>query len=137
MKEVTLVFKSGARASFTAEEFRTFRNDFETIGKVVWNTDEISKQQERHVKAKEFVGNKVQLTIEAMEGTKSDLERHVQTLTKKEVTRVMRHVTSYLKENLGLKSIDDIPNCLVEEHKRLLKELTWKKFDNFKKKGEC
>lgn len=94
-------------------------------------------QQERHAKAKEFVGKKVQLTIEAMERTKSDLERHVQTLIKKEVTGVMRHVTSYLKAHLGLKSIDDIPNCLVEKHKQLLKELTWKKLDNFKKKGEC
>ncbi|OUA92827.1 hypothetical protein BK704_32800, partial [[Bacillus thuringiensis] serovar konkukian] len=71
-------------------------------------------QQERHARAKGFVGNKVQLTFEAMEGTKSDLERHVQVLIKKEVTRVMRHITSYLKEQLGLKSIDDIPNCLVE-----------------------
>ncbi|PFK27277.1 hypothetical protein, partial [Bacillus cereus] len=83
-------------------------------------------QQERHARAKGFVGNKVQLTFEAIEGTKSDLERHVQVLINKEVTRVMRHITSYLKEQLGLKSIDDIPNCLVEKHKTLLKELTWK-----------
>ncbi|PEO39562.1 hypothetical protein COL55_33135, partial [Bacillus toyonensis] len=41
-------------------------------------------QQERHAKAKGFVGNKVQLTFEAMEGTKSDLEHHVQVLIKKE-----------------------------------------------------
>lgn len=94
-------------------------------------------QQERHAKAKGFVGNKVQLTFEAMEGTKSDLERHVQVLINKEVTRVMRHITSYLKEQLGLKSIDDIPNCLVEKHKTLLKELTWKKLDTFMKKGGC
>ncbi|WP_353054544.1 hypothetical protein [Bacillus thuringiensis] len=92
-------------------------------------------QQERHAKAKGFVGNKVQLSFEAMEGTKSDLEHHVQVLIKKEVTRVMRHITSYLKEQLGLKSIDDIPNCLVEKHKTLLKELTWKKLDTFMKKG--
>ncbi|MGX5570829.1 hypothetical protein ACWKTS_04980, partial [Bacillus toyonensis] len=58
-------------------------------------------QQERHAKAKGFVGNKVQLTFEAMEGTKSDLECHVRVLIKKEVTRVMRHITSYLKEQLG------------------------------------
>ncbi|PGD00816.1 hypothetical protein COE68_32470, partial [Bacillus toyonensis] len=94
-------------------------------------------QQERHAKAKGFVGNKVQLTFEAMEGTKSDLERHVQVLIKKEVTRVMRHITLYLKEQLGLKSIDDIPNCLVEKHKTLLKELTWKRLDTFMKKGSC
>ncbi|PHF94256.1 hypothetical protein COI63_32550, partial [Bacillus toyonensis] len=43
-------------------------------------------QQERHAKAKGFVGNKVQLTFEAMEGTKSDLECHVRVLIKKEVT---------------------------------------------------
>lgn len=94
-------------------------------------------QQERHAKAKGFVGNKVQLTIEAMEGTKSDLERHMQVLIKKEVTRVMRHITAYLKDKLGLKSIDDIPNGLVENHKILLKELTWKKLDIFMKKGGC
>ncbi|WP_255259464.1 hypothetical protein [Bacillus toyonensis] len=77
------------------------------------------------------------MTFEAMEGTKSDLERHVQVLIKKEVTRVMRHITLYLKEQLGLKSIDDIPNCLVEKHKTLLKELTWKRLDTFMKKGSC
>ncbi|MGQ7306507.1 hypothetical protein [Bacillus cereus] len=92
-------------------------------------------QQERHAKAEGFVGNKVQLTFEAMEGTKSDLERHVQVLIKKEVTRIMRQITSYIKEKLGLQSIDDIPICFVEKHKQLLKELTWKKLDNFVKGG--
>lgn len=92
-------------------------------------------QQERHAKAEGFVGNKVQLTFEAMEGTKSDLERHVKVLIKKEVTRIMRQITSYIKEKLGLQSIDDIPNCFVEKHKQLLKELTWKKLDNFVKGG--
>ncbi|OUB47102.1 hypothetical protein [Bacillus thuringiensis] len=92
-------------------------------------------QHERHAKAEGFVGNKVQLTFEAMEGTRSDLERHVQVLIKKEVTRVMRHITAYIKEKLSLKSIDDIPNCLVEKHKTLLKELTWKKLDTFMKGG--
>lgn len=28
MKEVTLVFKSGAKASFTVEQFKTFKNSF-------------------------------------------------------------------------------------------------------------
>lgn len=92
-------------------------------------------QQERHAKAEGFVGNKVQLTFEAMEGTKSDLERHVQVLIKKEVTRIMRQITSYIKEKLNLQSIDDIPICFVEKHKQLLKELTWKKLDNFVKGG--
>ncbi|MBG9510450.1 hypothetical protein AAHB63_14770 [Bacillus thuringiensis] len=92
-------------------------------------------QQERHAKAEGFVGNKVQLTFEAMEGTKSDLERHVQVLIRKEVTRIMRQITSYIKEKLGLRSIEDIPICFVEKHKQLLKELTWKKLDNFVKGG--
>lgn len=79
--------------------------------------------------------NKVQLTFEAMEGTKSDLERHVQMLIKKEVTRIMRQIKSYIKEKLGLQSIDDIPICFVKKHKQLLKELTWKKLDTFVKGG--
>ncbi|MED2777529.1 hypothetical protein P4278_12915 [Bacillus thuringiensis] len=70
-----------------------------------------------------------------MEGTKSDLEHHVQVLIKKEVTRIMRQITSYIKEKLDLQSIDDIPNCFVEKHKQLLKELTWKKLDTFVKGG--
>ncbi|MEW4150770.1 hypothetical protein Q0N88_11045 [Bacillus thuringiensis] len=92
-------------------------------------------QQERHEKAKHFVENTVQLTFEAIEGTKSDLEQAVRELMKKDATRVMRQITSYMKRQLGLKSIDDIPNCFVEKHKQLLKELTWKKLDNFVKGG--
>ncbi|PYE89390.1 hypothetical protein [Bacillus sp. 196mf] len=92
-------------------------------------------QQERHVKAKHFVENTVQLTFEAIEGTKSDLEQAVRELIKKDATRVMRQITSYMKRQLGLKSIDNIPNCLVEKHKQLLTELTWKKLDTFMKKG--
>ncbi|MDO6631792.1 hypothetical protein [Bacillus thuringiensis] len=92
-------------------------------------------QQERHEKAKHFVENTVQLTFEAIEGTKSDLEQAVRELIKKDATRVMRQITSYMKRQLGLKSIDNIPNCLVEKHKQLLKELTWKKLDAFMKKG--
>ncbi|MCZ7524293.1 MULTISPECIES: hypothetical protein [Bacillus cereus group] len=92
-------------------------------------------QKDRHRKAKQFVGNKVQLTFEAMEGSKNDLEQAVRDLIKKDTTKVMRQVTSYLKQQLGLKSIDDIPNCLVKKHKQLLKELTWKKLNNFTQKG--
>lgn len=92
-------------------------------------------QKERHDKAQYFVGNKVQLTFEAMEGTKNDLEQAVRELIKKDTTKVMRQITSYLKVQLGLKSIDDIPNCLVKKHKQLLKELTWKKLNNHTQKG--
>ncbi|MDM5439873.1 hypothetical protein QUG02_17570 [Bacillus hominis] len=31
MKEVTIVFKSGAKASFTAEQFKTFKNNFGSL----------------------------------------------------------------------------------------------------------
>ncbi|MCQ6530530.1 hypothetical protein [Bacillus mycoides] len=41
------------------------------------------------------------------------------------------------KDKLGLKSIDNIPNCFVEKHKQLLKELTWKNLDTFMKQGGC
>ncbi|XLP22014.1 hypothetical protein ACFMB7_26575 [Bacillus toyonensis] len=92
-------------------------------------------QKDRHQKAQQFVGNKVQLTFEAMEGSKNDLEQAVRDLIKKDTTKVMRQVTSYLKQQLGLKSIDDIPNCLVKKHKQLLKELTWKKLNNFTQNG--
>ncbi|UTQ79994.1 hypothetical protein BC1_00042 [Bacillus phage BC-1] len=90
-------------------------------------------QQERHEKAKHLVENTVQLTFEAIEGTKSDFERNVQLLLKKETTKVMRQITSYVKQQLELKSIDNIPNCFVSKHKQLLKELTWKKLDYFRK----
>ncbi|MED1535480.1 hypothetical protein [Bacillus pseudomycoides] len=92
-------------------------------------------QKDRHEKARQFVGNKVQLTFEAMEGSKNDLEQAVRDLIKKDTTKIMRQITSYLKQQLGLKSIDDIPNCLVKKHKQLLKELTWKKLNNFTQKG--
>lgn len=92
-------------------------------------------QKDRHRKAQQFVGNKVQLTFEAMERSKNDLEQAVRDLIKKDTTKVMRQITSYLKQQLGLKSIDDIPNCLVKKHKQLLKELTWKKLNNFTQKG--
>ncbi|MGG5741308.1 hypothetical protein [Bacillus cereus group sp. IBL03679] len=86
-------------------------------------------QQERHAKAKHFVENTVQLKFEAIEGTKFDLEQAVRELIKKDATRVMRQITSYMQRQLGLKSIDDIPNCFVEKHKQLLKELTWKQLE--------
>ncbi|MEX0415298.1 hypothetical protein [Bacillus sp. C30] len=43
MKEVTLVFKSGATASFTANEFKTFKNGFGALAKIEWNTTGLNK----------------------------------------------------------------------------------------------
>ncbi|EOV9525616.1 hypothetical protein ACN5TA_000507 [Bacillus cytotoxicus] len=34
MKEVTIIFKSGATASFTVEEFNTFKNGFGALEKI-------------------------------------------------------------------------------------------------------
>ncbi len=34
MKEVTVIFKSGAKASFTVEEFATFKNGFGALTKI-------------------------------------------------------------------------------------------------------
>lgn len=36
MKEVTLVFKSGAKVNFTVEQFSTFRNNFGALSEVEW-----------------------------------------------------------------------------------------------------
>ncbi|TXR98712.1 hypothetical protein DN390_16335 [Bacillus sp. SH7-1] len=36
MKEVTLVFKSGAKVSFTAAQFKTFNNSFGALSKIEW-----------------------------------------------------------------------------------------------------
>ncbi|PEL71160.1 hypothetical protein CN637_03940 [Bacillus toyonensis] len=36
MKEVTLVFKSGATVSFTAEQFKTFKNNFGFLSTIEW-----------------------------------------------------------------------------------------------------
>ncbi|MEK4002277.1 hypothetical protein MHI59_25920 [Bacillus sp. FSL K6-2822] len=44
MKEVTLVFKSGAKASFTVEQFKTIINGFGSIEKIEWDTKGLSKQ---------------------------------------------------------------------------------------------
>ncbi|MED1408051.1 hypothetical protein [Bacillus paramycoides] len=43
MKEVTLIFKSGAKASFTVEEFKTFKNNFGSLSKIEYEgaTDKI------------------------------------------------------------------------------------------------
>ncbi|PTC15409.1 YqaI family protein [Bacillus wiedmannii] len=44
MKEVTLVFKSGAKANFTADQFKTIINGFGSIEKIEWDTKGLSKQ---------------------------------------------------------------------------------------------
>lgn len=44
MKEVTLVLKSGAKASFTAEQFKTIINGFGAIEKIEWDTKGVRKQ---------------------------------------------------------------------------------------------
>ncbi|GAB6474391.1 hypothetical protein bcgnr5371_41960 [Bacillus cereus] len=36
MKEVTLVFKSGAKVSFTVEQFKTFINNFGALSTIEW-----------------------------------------------------------------------------------------------------
>ncbi|PEA05440.1 YqaI family protein [Bacillus cereus] len=36
MKEITLVFKSGAKASFTVEQFKTFKNNFGFLSTIEW-----------------------------------------------------------------------------------------------------
>ncbi|PFE03786.1 hypothetical protein CN288_12470 [Bacillus sp. AFS023182] len=36
MKEVTLVFKSGAKVSFTAAQFKTFKNNFGFLSTIEW-----------------------------------------------------------------------------------------------------
>lgn len=36
MKEVTLVFKSGAKVSFIAAQFKTFNNSFGALSKIEW-----------------------------------------------------------------------------------------------------
>ena len=44
MKEVTLVLKSGAKARFTAEQFKTIINGFGAIEKIEWDTKGLRKQ---------------------------------------------------------------------------------------------
>lgn len=43
MKEVTLVFKSGAKASFTANEFKTLKSGFGAIAQVEWDTEGLNE----------------------------------------------------------------------------------------------
>ncbi|MEK3933626.1 hypothetical protein [Bacillus sp. FSL R7-0642] len=95
-------------------------------------------QKDRHKKASEFVGDKVQLTIDSICGTSDEVDKAFRKLKKKETTKVAKQIASYVKYQLGFKrsdSIDDIPNCLVKKHKQLVKELTWPKLNNFTQKG--
>ncbi|WP_144518693.1 hypothetical protein [Bacillus thuringiensis] len=92
-------------------------------------------QMERHRKAKQFVHENVQLSIEEIIGTKEEIEKKLAERMKRETTQVMCLITSYVKKQLHLRSIDDLPNCFVEKHKQLLKELTWKNLDIFLRKA--
>jgi len=92
-------------------------------------------QMERHRKAKQFVHENVQLSIEEITGTKSEIEKSLAERMKRETTQIMCQITSYVKKQLHLRSIEDIPNCFVEKHKQLMKDLTWKKLDMFMKGG--
>ncbi|MEW4150053.1 hypothetical protein Q0N88_07210 [Bacillus thuringiensis] len=92
-------------------------------------------QMERHRKAKQFVHENVQLSIEEIIGTKDEIEKRLAERMKRETTRVMCLITFYVKKRLGLRSIEDIPNGLVEAHKTLVRDLTWKKLKNSEMKG--
>jgi hypothetical protein len=43
LKEVTVIFKSGQKASFTVDEFKTFKNGFGAIKSLEWSTEGLSK----------------------------------------------------------------------------------------------
>ncbi|MGQ3740910.1 hypothetical protein [Bacillus sp. Fil] len=92
-------------------------------------------QMERHRKAKQFVHENVQLSIEEITGTKGEIEKRLAERMRRETTQIMCQITSYVKKRLGLHSIDDIPNGLVDAHKTLVRDLTWKKLKNFEMKG--
>ncbi|HEF1855783.1 TPA: hypothetical protein R9Y23_004459 [Bacillus cereus] len=106
-------------------------------------------QQERYEKAHVLAKENVQLTtddcfkVEKMveqigENARKKVEKIVaEEATKRETTQVMRQITSYIKRQLKLRSIEDIPNGLVDQHKVLLQGLTRKKLDTFMKKGGC
>ena len=43
MKEVTVIFKSGATANFTANEFKTFKHGFGALARIEWDTRGLNK----------------------------------------------------------------------------------------------
>lgn len=104
-------------------------------------------QQERHEKAHQLAKENVQLTtddvfkVEKMveqvgESKRGEVEVIVAELaTKRETTQIMYQITSYIKKQLKLRSIEDIPNDFVDQHKVLIQKLTRKKLDTFMKKG--
>ncbi|MEK4501913.1 hypothetical protein [Bacillus sp. FSL R12-0069] len=106
-------------------------------------------QKERHEKAHKLAKENVQLTTEDFFNIEETVERLgesarekvesivVEEATKRETTQVMRQITSYLKKKLELRSIDDIPNGLIDQHKVLVQQMTRKKLDMFQKKGCC
>ncbi|EOQ04918.1 hypothetical protein [Bacillus cereus] len=104
-------------------------------------------QKERYEKAHKLAQSNVQLTTEdyikiekMVEQVGENAREKVEVIvadeaTKRETTRVMYQITSYIKKKLGLRSIEDIPNGLVDQHKTLLQGVTRKKLDSFGKKG--
>ncbi|MEX0417379.1 hypothetical protein AB3X49_16775, partial [Bacillus sp. C30] len=68
-------------------------------------------------------------------GTKGEIEKKLAERMKRETMQVMCQITSYVKKQLSLRSIDDIPNGLVDVHKTLVRDLTWKKLKNSEMKG--
>ncbi|WP_257129849.1 hypothetical protein [Bacillus cereus] len=80
---------------------------------------------------------KVEKMVEQIgENAREKVEKIVaEEATKRETTRVAYQITSYLKKQLKLRSIEDISNDLVDQHKVLLQKLTRKKLDTFMKKG--
>lgn len=106
-------------------------------------------QKECYEKAYKLAKENVQLTtddcfkIEKMveqigESARKKVESIVvEEATKRETTQVMRQITSYLKKKLELRSIEDIPNGLIDQHKVLVQQITRKKLDMFQKKGCC
>lgn len=44
MKEVTVIFKSGATANFKANDFETFKHGFGALARIEWNTEGFNKQ---------------------------------------------------------------------------------------------
>ncbi|MEW4150137.1 hypothetical protein Q0N88_07645 [Bacillus thuringiensis] len=104
-------------------------------------------QRERYEKAHKLAKENVQLTtddcfkIEKMveqigEHAREKVEAIVaEEATKRETTQIMRQITSYLKKKLALRSIEDISNNLIDQHKVLLQGVTRKRLDTFMKKG--
>ncbi|EOQ10153.1 hypothetical protein [Bacillus cereus] len=104
-------------------------------------------QKERYEKAHKLALSNVQLTTEdyikiekMVEQVGENVREKVEVIvadeaTKRATTRVMYQITSYIQKKLGLRSIEDIPNGLVDQHKMLVQGVTKKKLNSVGKKG--